>query len=232
MPTIVFASPKGGAGKSTSALLLATEFAHRGATVGLIDADPNRPLAKWAAAGGQHPNLHIIENVTEKTIVDTIDAEAEHVQFVVVDLEGTASKMVPFAISRADLVIAPTKASHLDAVESGEAILEVRRAERFVRHPIAAAILFTQMNPAIRTRGFASIEGQFRSHGVPIMECRIVEREAYRAMFAYGRTLRDLDPADARNLLAAIDNASAFANEVIAILDRTPAAAGRTAEVA
>lgn len=146
MPTIVFASPKGGAGKSTSALLLATEFAHRGATVGLIDADPNRPLAKWAAAGGQHPNLHIIENVTEKTIVDTIDAEAEHVQFVVVDLEGTASKMVPFAISRADLVIAPTKASHLDAVESGEAILEVRRAERFVRHPIAAAILFTQMN--------------------------------------------------------------------------------------
>ena len=105
-------------------------------------------------------------------------------QFVVVDLEGTASKMVPFAISRADLVIAPTKASHLDAVESGEAILEVRRAERFVRHPIAAAILFTQINPAIRTRGFASIEGQFRSHGVPIMECRIMEREAYRAMFA------------------------------------------------
>jgi cellulose biosynthesis protein BcsQ len=29
MPTIVFATPKGGAGKSTSAVLLASEFANR-----------------------------------------------------------------------------------------------------------------------------------------------------------------------------------------------------------
>ena len=33
MPTIVFATPKGGAGKSTSAVLLATELANRGAAV-------------------------------------------------------------------------------------------------------------------------------------------------------------------------------------------------------
>ncbi len=40
MPTIVFASSKGGAGKSTSAVLLATQLAERGAEVTLIDADP------------------------------------------------------------------------------------------------------------------------------------------------------------------------------------------------
>ena len=44
MPTIVMASPKGGAGKSTSALLLTTELAAAESTVTLIDADPNRPL--------------------------------------------------------------------------------------------------------------------------------------------------------------------------------------------
>ena len=41
MPAIVFASPKGGAGKSTSAVVLATELAGQGAGVTIIDADPN-----------------------------------------------------------------------------------------------------------------------------------------------------------------------------------------------
>src|SRR5258705_152927 len=47
MPTIVFISPKGGIGKTTSSLTLGTQFAKHGATVTMIDADPNRPLRKW-----------------------------------------------------------------------------------------------------------------------------------------------------------------------------------------
>jgi chromosome partitioning protein len=46
MPTIVFASPKGGVGKSTAAVLLATELAGFGAGVTLIDADPNKPVSQ------------------------------------------------------------------------------------------------------------------------------------------------------------------------------------------
>ena len=40
MPTISFIQPKGGAGKSTSAFILAAELA-KGAQVIVIDADPN-----------------------------------------------------------------------------------------------------------------------------------------------------------------------------------------------
>ena len=47
MPTIVFVSPKGGAGKTTSALVLAEQLA-RSADVTVIDADPNRPIENWA----------------------------------------------------------------------------------------------------------------------------------------------------------------------------------------
>jgi len=52
MPTIVFASPKGGAGKSTSAVVLATELAQKGAAVTVIDADPNHPVSQWAKRPG------------------------------------------------------------------------------------------------------------------------------------------------------------------------------------
>ena len=37
MPTIVFANPKGGAGKSTAAVILATQLGRRGAKVTILD---------------------------------------------------------------------------------------------------------------------------------------------------------------------------------------------------
>jgi chromosome partitioning protein len=44
MLTKVFVSPKDGVGKSTAAVILATELAGFGAGVSMIDSDPNKPL--------------------------------------------------------------------------------------------------------------------------------------------------------------------------------------------
>eukprot|EP00521_Asterionellopsis_glacialis_P020911 CAMPEP_0195336786 /NCGR_PEP_ID=MMETSP0708-20121125/16465_1 /TAXON_ID=33640 /ORGANISM="Asterionellopsis glacialis, Strain CCMP134" /LENGTH=68 /DNA_ID=CAMNT_0040407571 /DNA_START=222 /DNA_END=424 /DNA_ORIENTATION=- len=51
MPVIVMASPKGGVGKSTCAVLLASEFARMGADVTVLDCDPNKSLTRWASHG-------------------------------------------------------------------------------------------------------------------------------------------------------------------------------------
>ena len=88
MPTIVFASPKGGAGKSTSAVLLATVLAERGATVTIIDADPNKPVSSWAKRPGKPNNLTVVADVSEDTVIDAIEEAATHSAFVIVDLEG------------------------------------------------------------------------------------------------------------------------------------------------
>ena len=66
MPTISFASSKGGAGKSTSAVLLATELAMRGASVTIIDADPNQPVMRWSKKPGKPKTLTVIGGVTEE----------------------------------------------------------------------------------------------------------------------------------------------------------------------
>ena len=108
MPTVVFASPKGGAGKSTSAVVLATELAGKGVCVTVIDADPNKPVSRWAKRPGKPATLTVLSDVTEELIIDAIDEAAQKSAFVIVDLEGTASMMVGYAISRADLVIIPT----------------------------------------------------------------------------------------------------------------------------
>jgi chromosome partitioning protein len=47
---------------------------------------------------------------------------------------------------------------------------------------------------------------------------QIHEREAYRAIFAFGGTLNDLDPSQVSNLPAARLNATTFTGEVIKML--------------
>ena len=211
MPTIVFASPKGGAGKSTAAVLLATELALKGAAVTVLDADPNKPVSQWATRTGRPPNLTVVADVSERSIIDDIEKAAQRTAFVIVDLEGTASMTVAYAISRADLVIIPTQGSQLDAAEAAKAVKLINQQEKAFRKTIPYAILFTRTSAAIRPRTLQHIQAEFRKHGVAAFQTQIHEREAYRALFSFGGTLEALDSRHVSNLGAAIVNARAFA---------------------
>jgi chromosome partitioning protein len=218
MPTIVFASPKGGAGKSTSAVVLATELAGQGASVTIIDADPNRPVSRWANRPGRPSSLTVVADVTEDAILDRIDQASRQAAFVVVDLEGTASLMVGYAISRADLVIIPTQGSLLDAAEAVKAIRLVRNMEKTAGKAIPTVILFTRTSAAIRPRSLQAIEIELAQSGVRVLETQMHERDAFKGLFAFGGSLADLDRSQVGNVAAAITNARAFAAEILAIL--------------
>jgi len=220
MPTIVFATPKGGTGKSTSAILLATELVNRGAAVAVIDADPNKPLSGWAKRSKIPPLLTVQSEVSEETIVDLIDEASQKSAFVIVDLEGTASMMASYATSRADLVIIPTQGSHLDAAESAKAIKMIQIQEKLFNRKIPFTVVFTRTSVAIRTRTFQSIEDQFASNNIPMLKTHIHEREAYRAIFSFGGMLKDLSENDVSNVKGAIINAHAYVGEVVALLKK------------
>lgn len=220
MPTIVFASPKGGAGKSTSAVLLASELALKGASVTILDADPNKPVSQWAKRGKQPETLTVVADITEASIIDQIDDAAEKSAFVVVDLEGTASMMVAYAISRADLVIIPTQGSQLDAAEASKAIRLIKQQEKAFNKKIPFSILFTRTSAAIKPRTLRHIQEELEKHGILCFTAQMNEREAYRAIFSFGGTLKDLPRSQVSNVDAAIVNARAFAGEVVGMLRR------------
>ncbi len=229
MPTIVFASPKGGAGKSTSAVVLATELAGRGATVAIIDADPNKPVSRWAGRPGKPETLTVVANATEDSILDQIDQAARQAAFVIVDLEGTASLMVGYAISRADLVIVPTQGSLLDATEAVKAIRLVRNMEKTAGKTIPTAVLFTRTSAAIRPRSLQAIESEFANSGVRVLGTQMHERDAFRAIFSFGGSLSDLDRGQVGNVAAAIANARAFTAEVLSVIKSGGPAIGAAA---
>jgi chromosome partitioning protein len=231
MPTIVFASPKGGAGKSTSAVILATELAGTGAGVTIIDADPNKPVSRWAKRPGKPRSLSVIADVTEDSIMDQIEQAAREAAFVIVDLEGTASLMIGYAISRADLVIIPTQGSLLDATEAVKAIKLVRNMEKTAGRAIPAAILFTRTSAAIRPRSLQAIEAELSNSGVKVLDTQMHERDAFRAIFSFGGALEDLEQGQVSNIPAAVANARAFAGEVLSLL-KPAASRAKAREVA
>ena len=224
MPVICFSSPKGGAGKTTAATLLGTSLAAAGATVTMIDADPNKNVADWAKLPGAPATLTVVADVSEETIVDAIEAAAANTAFVIVDLEGTASLMVSYAISLADFVVIPVQGSQLDAKQAARQMKLIRAQEKVGRRRIPFAVLLTRANPAITPKTQRHIEESFREHAIPTFATKLHDREAYRAIFSYGGTLEGLEGRGVSNVPVAIANARAFASELIAKLREAPVA--------
>jgi len=147
MPVIVTASSKGGAGKSTMTLVLAQALDSMGASVTIIDADPNRPILRWKS-GQSSSTIDVVGDVTEGSIIRVIREHSANRQFVLVDLEGTANRLVSRAITQADLVLILLQASALDSNEASRAVSLIREEEETLEgRLIPFRIIMTRTNP-------------------------------------------------------------------------------------
>lgn len=192
----------------------------------IIDADPERWISQWAKLPGKPENVTIMSDITEDSVVDAIETAAEASQFVVVDLEGTASLMVSNAIGMADLVVIPIQGSSMDAKGGAKTIRLIRNQEKLARRRIAHAVVLTRTGAAVTSRALRNVQEQLQAGGIEMFATTIVERAAYRDLFDYGGTLASLSPSSTSNLDKAQTNAREFAGEAVAKLR---AAAGREA---
>lgn len=218
MPVIVTANPKGGAGKSTATLVMAQTLAHLGGSVTIIDADPNRPIVDWRS-GRSTLNLTVIGDTAESTIIRQIREEKARQQFVFVDLEGTASRLVSRAITQADLVLIPLQASGVDARQASKAVSLIQEEEEALGGRIIPfRILLTRTNPIIKTRIEKEILGSLASAGLPLLRTALNERQAFKAIFVRRLALHELDPLQVNGLPEALENANALIAELVDIL--------------
>jgi len=215
VPVIAFSSPKGGAGKTTAATLLATVLAERGANVAVIDADPNKNVIDWSRLPGKPASLSVTGEVGEENIVDAIEEASNRAAFVIVDLEGAANLMVGYAISMADFVVIPVQGSQLDAKQAARQIKLIASQERISGRSIPFAVLLTRVSPAIKPKTQRHIEDRFRELAVPVLETRLYDREAFRAIFSFGGSVAGLADKGVSNLSAAIRNANDFGAEIV-----------------
>jgi len=217
MPVIVLASPKGGVGKSTCAVLLATQFARMGAEVTVLDCDPNKSITRWSKHT-MPDGITVHSDVGRSEIVTLIKASDGDGKIVIVDLEGIASQLVSRAISQADLVIVPMQATALDAEIGSEALALVREEEEALNRTIRHVVVLTKTSAAIRSRVQRELEEQLQESGIDVIQPSLVSRAAFSEIFAYGRDLTDMlndsTMKTGGNVAAALANAQAFTEAV------------------
>jgi chromosome partitioning protein len=73
----------------------------------------------------------------------------------------------------------------------------------------------TRVSPAIQPKTQRHIEDRFREFAVPVLETRLYDREAFRAIFSFGGSVTGLAEKGVSNVRAAIGNAEDFAAEIV-----------------
>ena len=227
MPVIAVSNPKGGAGKSTTTLVLATYLAQQGATVAVLDADPNQPILDWKERGSSDSRMQVVGGVRESNLMEILDNQKQ--QFIFIDLEGTASVLVSRSIALADFVIIPVQASAVDVRQAGKAIRAVRDEERVAqrssaerRIPFKVLMTRTPAPGAPVSSVQQQLEAEINEAGIPRFKTSLAERLAYKAMFVERLTLPELRNHKVGNLEAAYENAHQLVEELIETLTAIP----------
>jgi chromosome partitioning protein len=223
---IAVSNPKGGAGKSTSSLLLATYLAEHGASVSVVDADPRQPIVYWKGRAGTSSTVEVVGGIKENTLMDALD-KLNH-QFVFIDLEGTASVLVSRSIALADFVIIPVQASPEDVRAAGTAIRAVVDEEKMVKRanperriPYKVLLTRTPAPGAPVSWLQRQLEAEIASAQLPRFRSSMAERQAFKVMFLEGLTLRELSEKGFKvgNIDAAYQNVHEVATELINYLE-------------
>lgn len=226
-PVISFATSKGGSGKSTALIILASVFAHEGGKVAVIDTDPNETVWRWAQKPGRPDNLTPYRARNEDELMDTIDAarDSGH-QLILVDVEGRASALGNVAISSAILTVIPVRPSEPDGVEASKTIKAIRAIERSTGLEKRYCIVINGLNGAIRTRTFYDVKATFEQAKIP-MAAHLVDREIYRRVLMEGGTIYGMTDISEKALKSATDEAYLFADNVAELVGIRPDRAGR-----
>lgn len=220
MPIITVAQPKGGAGKSTIALLLGLTFS-ADCKVALLDADPNQPLVTWAETIDTGSNLRVVDVPHKRNIDTAIKSASAESDIVIVDTEGIADLRILSAVNASDMVVIPCQGSILDQ----QSAIDLIQAIRNQKHQPIHAVVMNRTSAAIRPKDLTATIAQFKVNGIPVFETEMMERSAYRSLFSFGTTLSGLAAEGVSGVDRAIGNAESLANEIRSIIQDQKAVA-------
>lgn len=207
-----FASPKGGVGKTTAAVIVASEAVRHGQTVTIIETDPNGHLRDWYAKGNCPSAVQFVfdNDPSGAKLIASIETASEQSDIVIIDTEGTANRRADIACQSADLVAIPLQFSDLDLKGALTAHNAIAQMEQLAGTIIPKILIPNKLSSAIISKDERNIREAILQTDMTLSDPGILEKAAFRMMMATGCLLHDLPAhADINNIQPAFDNAQA-----------------------
>ncbi len=185
MQVIVFASQKGGSGKTTlcGQLAVQADLVNTG-PVALIDTDPQGSLAEWWNARESETPVFVRTDFS-RLMDDLSELRKAGIQLVFVDTPPAVTDTIREIVSYADLVVVPTRPSPHDLRAVGATVDIIDSQEKRLIFAINAA------TPRARITAEAAVA--LSQHGT-VAPVTVHQRIDFATSMIDGRTVMELDP--------------------------------------
>lgn len=186
MKTIALICQKGGTGKTTLAISLATEAITAGLTVAIIDLDPQVSACEWSDIRKQAAPV-VID--AQPARIEAVVARAREmgIDLLIIDTAGRTEQAALAGARVADLVLVPLQPSVIDlkTIRATNDLINLAGDKR------RAAVL-TRVKPF----GSRHVETTqwLEQQGMPVCPATIGDRVAFQDAYAQGAGASELDP--------------------------------------
>jgi chromosome partitioning protein len=186
MRTVLVASSKGGAGKSTLATNLAAHFALDGKLTVLIDADRQQSSTHWAEKRSGLESAVLPIDGTRRGWEKLLPSDTER---VVIDAPAGAmgDDLAPF-MERADAILVPVNPSMIDLEATVPFLNSLVGNARVKKGKLPVGLVGNRLKPW--TNASQQAMGQLKSWPYPLV-AELRDTQAYVLMVALGKSVFD-----------------------------------------
>jgi chromosome partitioning protein len=214
---ISITNQKGGAGKSTTTMLLAGGFAKKNLRVFVADADKQRTATRWAKEAPENSpfpaNVYPMGDY-EATIHREIRKVIDSYDVILVDCPPALESPIPqSALQVSDLALIPMIPSPPDIWAAAGIENLVKRAA--ITNPTLQARILVNMAQD-RTMLSRKVEELLEAFGIPLLRHRLIQREVYRHTAGFGLTIYGMTGDTAQ---VAQREVTAITKEVLTVLE-------------
>jgi chromosome partitioning protein len=205
---ITVATMKGGSGKSTLASCLAVHWHLEGRNPVIIDADPQRSIARLASREKALGGVPVVEDAS-----DDVGKTAQHLARglgpVIIDTPGFRSQATSECVGATDFVLVPVKPSPFDVDRMLDTLDILMNGVSGRRPPFRCVLTQTTRDSVIAKH----IRCELAEAGFPVLKSEMTNRVIYAEAALWGAT-----PSLIERTGPAAQDIAAIANEVDSIL--------------
>ncbi len=210
MAIISLIQQKGGVGKTTLSIHVATGLHLRGYKVALIDADEQKSASLWSAKRTAE-NLFPVMNMAKANLHRELAPLAASFDFLVIDGPPRHYDVLRSAIAASDLVLMPVKASSFD-VWAVQDVVKLIEEISPLKPALKSAFIINEQRP--NTRLGRDIGKALAAYKIPALQAAVHLRAAFPVALGQGLTVFETEPNG-----KATEDMNAVINEISHLLE-------------